>query len=157
MDDRAALANVGQELFGTHSDIPPVYLRQLQHHLETATAKLGLVVNDQHVAYWIDGRSLGFLGCTGIDDKGLDNIGKDVNNIGGAICQLDQVTTVDLKVAVQHDEVTNVASAGRIVRVGIQGKPGVVLDATPGRFSTEKRAEVEHFIDQLLAALAGRA
>jgi hypothetical protein len=134
MDDREALENLGQELFGAHSNIPPIYLRQLNQHLDTATAKLGLVVNNQHVAYWIDCRSLGFLGCTGADDKELHNIGKDVNNIGGAICQLDQVRTVDWKVAVEYDDATNVASAGRIVRVGLQGKPAVVLDASPGRF-----------------------
>jgi hypothetical protein len=29
-------------------------------------------------------------------------------------------------------------------------------DASPGRFLPEKRVQIEHFIDQLLAVLAGR-
>jgi hypothetical protein len=148
-DDREALESLADELFGTHSNIPPTFVRQLKRHVDTATAKLGLVVDsetNQRVAYWIDGRSLGVLGCSGRDDS-------DLGNFGGSIRQLDHVTAVDLEVVVHYSDA---AYAGRRLTIGPKDEPDIVLDASPGQFPPEKRVQIEQFIDQLLTALAGR-
>jgi hypothetical protein len=50
-----------------------------------------------------------------------------------------------------------ITDSGRRLSIGPWDSPDVVLDASPGRFSAEKRAQIEGFIDELLAALAGRA
>jgi hypothetical protein len=153
MDDRDALQNLAQELFGDMAapNIPPAYMRELKRYLDTATASLVVVVNsNERRAYWLDGRSLGVLGCTGVSDM-------DVADIGGKILQLDHVTTVDVTIAVHYDNgLGRVTDSGRRLTIGHRDKPDVVLDASPGRSLPEKRAQIEHFIDQLLAALAGR-
>jgi hypothetical protein len=47
-------------------------------------------------------------------------------------------------------------TTGRRLTMGDPDNPDIVLDASPGRFLPDKRAEIEQFIDELLAALAGR-
>lgn len=151
MDDIDGLKALAQELFGTSNNIPPAYMRELKRYVDTATAKLGLAIDSyERAAYWIDGRSLGVLGSTGIDDK-------DLANISGIIRQLDHVTAVNLTVGVHRDSGSNRAYTGRRLTIGDPDNPDVVLDASPGRFLPEKRVQIEHFIDQLLATLAGRA
>jgi hypothetical protein len=147
-DDRDELRNLAQDLFGT-SNIPPTYMRELKRYLGTATAQLGLAASSyERTAYWIDGRSLGVLACTGISDQDLE-----LHPIVGTVIRLDQVTTVNFVVAVYHDNTRGmVTTSGRRLTIG----QDVDLDASPGRFLPDKRKQIEDFIDQLLAVVAGR-
>lgn len=111
-DDIDQLEALADKLFGSHFNIPPTYMRQLKRHLDTAEAYLGLVLgSNQRVVYRIDGRSLGVLGCTRIDDK-------DVERIGGKIRQLDHVLRADLTVAVHYNSSEQRASSGRRLTIG---------------------------------------
>ena len=146
-----ALKDLGEKLFGEKyiNDIPPAYMRELKRYLDTADASVGLVKNHkERAAYWLNGRSLGVLGCTGTNDG-------DIERIDGKIHQLDHIAAVDLTVNVHYDAGAQRASTGRRLTIGDAESPEIVLDASPGHFLLDKRAEVEQFIDQLLAALAG--
>lgn len=150
VDERDELKDLGEKLFGVKyvSTIAPAYMRELKRYLDTATASLGLVARDhERVAYWLDGRSLGVLTCKGTDDS-------EIKDIAGKIRQLDHITAVDLTVAV-HRSGGQVVT-GRRLTIGDPDSPDIVLDASPGVFLPDKREQIEQFIDQLLAALAGR-
>jgi hypothetical protein len=147
--DRDELRNLAEELFGTSNNIPPAYVRELKRYLDTATAKLGLVVNSNNrVAYWIDGCTLGVFSSTGIMDADLQ-----LHPLVVKIIRLDHLTNVNVTVAIHYDNKRGrITASGRRLVIG----QDVDLDASPERFLPEKRNEIEHFIDQLLAVVAGR-
>jgi hypothetical protein len=149
--ERAELKDLGERLFGAYiSDIPEAYLRELKRCVDAATASLGLVVGDHdRVAYWLDGRSLGVLGCAGTSDH-------DIKRISGRIRQLDHITGVELTVNTHYDTGNQRVHTGRRLTIGRPDNPDIVLDASPVVFLPDKRQQIEQFIDQLLAALAGR-
>jgi hypothetical protein len=150
-DDLEALA---QELFGAAANIPRTYLRELKRYLDVATARLGLVVSShERAVYWIDGNTLGVIGCTGVMEIDLT-----MRPITARISRLDYLTPIDITVSVAYDNHTGkVTDSGRRLSIGDPARPHIVLDASPGRFSADKRAQIEQFIDDLLAAVAGRA
>lgn len=147
-DERQELEELARELFGgTH--IPPAYVRALKCSTDGASARLGIVINsNERRAYWLDGRSLGILSCTGITD--------DDARISGEILQLDHLVSVKLNVAVRYDRFNNVSDSGRVLAIEDFESGHFTFDASPQHFNSEKRDEIERFIDQVLAALAGR-
>jgi len=150
MDERDASKDLGEKLFGVENVtiIAPAYMRELKRYLDTATASLGLVLSDtERAAYWVDGRSFGVLSCKGTDDS-------EVKDIEGKILRLDHITGVDLTVVIHRN--SGHVSTGRRLTIGHPDSPDIVLDASPGLFLPAKREQIEQFIDQLLAALAGR-
>jgi hypothetical protein len=152
MDDIDDLKALSLELFGTSNDIPPIYLRELKRCVDSATTKLGLVVDRRRrVAFWINGCSLGVLGSKGITDADLEN-----QQITGVVRRLDHTRSVNLTVAVNCDNARGkTTDSGRRLTIGPTDSPEVVLDASPGRFPIDKRVQIEHFIDELLTAFAG--
>ena len=151
MDERDALKALGEETFWreAHQDRPSCLYAGVEAYLDTATASVGVVVSaTERAAYWLDGRSLGILCCTGTDDN-------DIKHIGGEIHQLDHVSAVDLAVDIHHDSGGHLYT-GRQLVIGDPNRPDIMLDASPGRFPPDKCVQIEQFIDQVLAALAGR-
>ncbi len=140
------LHDLRRELFGDVSEgIPPAFLSQLSHLVGDADAKLGIRQGDmRRTAFWLKGRVLGLLACTGTTD--FDAV------IQGSVIRLDDVTQIDI-------EVTTAPQLGRQWDAG----PGVfgwilkiggntVLDASPSSVPyPDKRAEIEEFIDRILA------
>jgi hypothetical protein len=150
--EHAELKDLGEALFDRKyiNDIPEAYLRELKRYLDTVTARVGIVKSHkERAAYWLNGNSLGILGCTGTSDN-------DIESIGGGIRQLEHIIAVNLTVNTHYNGGNQPASTGRRLTIGDPDSPDIVLDASPGLFLPEKRAQIEQFIDQLLAALAGR-
>lgn len=145
-DDHDGLEALSVELFGTFKEIPPTYIRELQRYLNFATAKLGLVDDSHHrPAYWIAGRSLRYLHCTGTTDDDLS-----LHHLVGKIIRLDDCPVVDLSTYVSYDRSkSEVASTGRRLVIG-----GIEFHASPGKFLPDKRAQIEQFIDAALTVIA---
>jgi len=137
------------EWFGDEgaSHIPSAYVKALKRVTKNAIARLGVIDGHIRKAYWIDGRSLGTLECSGFEDISA--------TITGCVIQLDSVTAVDLNVEIEVDRMNRTAETGRVATVRAS-EHTVVLDASPGAEpESDQRNKVEVFIDQLLLALAG--
>jgi hypothetical protein len=76
--------------------MPPAFLSQLQHLVDGAGATLGIRRSGtERVAYWLTGRVLGFVACTGSYDADAD--------ISGWVLRLDDVAQIDIDVNVVID------------------------------------------------------
>lgn len=128
---------------------PPGYLSELRRLVSSADATIGIRVSaEERVAYWLEGRVLGSLSCTGSTDADA--------RVQGWLLRLDGPPRIDLEVKiviVQPDQCDDSqATTGRIL--SINGDK--ILDASPDLQLPDKRAEIEEFIDRVLAVYAGK-
>lgn len=140
-----------QALFGTldAANTPKAYVAALRRLLKESVAELVEVDGARKRVYWIDGRSLGWLECRGIQDA--DAV------IDGQVIQLNDVY-VELKVDVVVDRRNNTVESGRVAKIAAPQGKRVELDASPGSApDSEERARIETFIDQVLLAIAGHS
>jgi hypothetical protein len=151
--DPRALQEFRRNLFGPNSSgetMPPVYLAQLKNLVDNTDASLGIRRSaTERSAFWLNGRTLGYLSCTGLTDADAET------QINGLVLRLDGVARIDIDVKIGPAEwgfnEDGPRDSGRILRINGE----TLLDASPGSALPDKRAEIEQFIDQVLAAFAG--
>lgn len=140
-----------QALFGTldAANTPKAYVAALRRLLKESVAELAQVDGTRRRVYWIDGRSLGWLECRGVQDT--DAV------IDGQVLQLNDVY-VELKVDVVVERRNGNVESGRVAKISAPHGKRVELDASPGSApDPEERAKIETFIDQVLLAIAGHS
>jgi hypothetical protein len=140
-----------ESLFGKigAANTPKAYVAALRRLLKKSVAQLAEVDGTKRRVYWIDGRSLGWLECRGLQDVGAV--------IDGQVIQLNDVY-VELKVDVVVDRHNDKVESGRVAKISAPHGKRIELDASPGSApDSEERARIETFIDQVLLAIAGHS
>jgi len=149
VDESHALQDFRRGLFGhagPGETIPTAYLAQLKNLVKSADATLGVRDSTtERRAFWVEGCVLGYLASTGLEDSNAE--------ITGWLIRLDDVTKLEIDVETAPGDWDDSSwVSGRILEINAD----TVLDASPGKFSPAKLDEIERFIDEVLAADAGR-
>jgi hypothetical protein len=149
VDDSKALQQFRRDFFGFNvggETMPPAYVFQLRRLVGSAQATLGIRLSEtERTAYWLDGRTLGHLACTGSTDADAA--------VSGWVLRLDDVGQIDIDVKIQRGRFEDDSGmSGRVLKID----GNMLLDASPGRLLPDKLAEIEVFIDRILAEYAGR-
>lgn len=134
-----------RSIFGVNSageTMPHGFFRELRRLADGAEATLGIRDGEKaRTAFWIKGRTLGQLICTGSNDADA--------KITGRVLRLDQLAQIDIEVktapGVWDDSPW---MSGRILKID----GDTLFDATPGKFAPDKLEQVDRFIDRVLAA-----
>jgi hypothetical protein len=126
--------------------MPPAYLSELRRLVSSADATIGVrLSSNERVAYWLEGPVLGSLSCTGSTDADA--------GVQGWLLRLDGLPRIDLEVKVHRGKWEDSrGTSGRILTIN----GDKLLDASLGLQLPDKRAEIEAFIDLVLAAYAGK-
>lgn len=134
-----------RSIFGVNSageTMPHGFFRELRRLADGAEAILGLRDGEKaRTAFWLKGRVLGRLTCTGSNDADA--------HITGRIFRVDQLTQMDVEVKTAPgvwDDSPWVS--GRILKID----GDTLLDASPGKFAPATLEQVDEFIDRVLAA-----
>ena len=147
IEETPALKEFRRSLFGNSAPgetMPAAYVLQLRRLTNSAEATLGIKHSSTvRTAFWVSGRVLGQLTCTGVNDSDAE--------VKGWVLRLDHIGHIDVEVKIECDEpVQDVGRSGRVLKV--DGNP--FLSAAPGTADLGKLAEIEAFIDAVLAAHA---
>ena len=140
-----------QALFGKVGapTTPKAYIAALRRLLKTSATHLAQVDGTKRRVYWIDGRSLGWLECRGVQDVDAA--------ISGQVIQLRDAY-VELKVEVVADRLNGKVESGRLLRISAPHGDRIELSASPRSVpDSEVRARIETFMDQVLLAIAGHS
>jgi hypothetical protein len=147
-EETPVLTEFRRSLFGDLTPgetMPAAYVLQLRRLTNTAEATLGIKHSSTvRTAFWLTGRDLGQLTCTGETDSDAE--------VKGWVLRLDHIGHIDIEIKIASDEPPeDVSRSGRVLR--IDGNP--LLGAAPGTADLDKLEEIETFIDAVLAAHAG--
>jgi hypothetical protein len=126
--------------------MPPAYLSELRRLVSSADTTIGIRVSAQErVAYWLEGRVLGCLSCAGSTDTEA--------GVQGWLLRLDALPQIDIEVKIYRGQWEDgPGTTGRILKIN----GNTILDASPGLHLSDKRAEIEQFIDRVLAVYSGK-
>lgn len=124
--------------------MPAAYVLQLRRLTNSAEATLGIKHGPTvRTAFWVTGRVLGQLTCTGANDADAE--------VKGWVLRLDHIGHIDVEVKIECDEpLQDVGRSGRLLKVD----GNLLLGAAPSTADLGKLAETEAFIDAVLAAHA---
>jgi hypothetical protein len=147
IEEPPALKEFRRSLFGDGAPgetMPPAYVLQLRRLTNSAEAILGIKHSSTvRTGFWVTGRVLGQLTCTGVNDSDAE--------VKGWVLRLDHIGHIDVEVRIECDDpLQEVGRSGRVLK--IDGNP--LLVAAPGAADVGKLAEIEAFIDAVLAAHA---
>jgi hypothetical protein len=146
-EETPALKEFRRSLFGDSAPdetMPAAYVLQLRRLTNSAEATLGMKHSlTARTAFWVTGRVLGQLTCTGTNDADAE--------VKGGVIRLDHIGQIDVEVKIEPDEsLQGVGRSGRVLKVD----GNLLLSAAPGIADLDKLAEIEAFIDTVLAAHA---
>jgi hypothetical protein len=147
IEEPPALKEFRRSLFGNSAPgetMPAAYVLQLRRLTDTAEATLGIKHSSTaRTAFWVAGRVLGQLTCTGASDSDAE--------VKGWVLRLDHIGHIDVEVKIECDEaLQDVGRSGRVLKVDGNS----LLSAVPSMSDPDKLAEIEAFIDAVLAAHA---
>jgi hypothetical protein len=151
IEDSKALQEFRRSIFRHYiggEAMAQAYLSQLRKLVDSADAVLGIRESpSERSAFWLEGHVLGCLTCTGENDGNAQ--------INGWVLRLDDVAKIDLEVDVvikgPWDDSPGVS--GRVLKLN----GGTLLSASPHTARLpDKLAEIDQFIDRILAIFASR-